>query len=277
MSDDLTKPEVCVCSDEIAFAIADYGRKSIAAKAALAVAVAFLECLFRDRPHMVKHKDEIKFHCRQSLAEDKQEILRRTDSFLGKKGQTPGQKELMGLRAKISKEINKIYLELLNATFPVDDDVVVPSPPKKSTAVDPPTPSTPGVSSTPNTPLEPSNPSTPSEFVPMPNQYVPPPSSTPDIPPPFKMGELSSAIDEMADEMVISKMARSKGANAAKPAKKSPLPVLLDVPEEVTMALGITRLSLMEVFRHSFHPEVPSPACCVMQVSRWWRLSPRPT
>ncbi len=57
----------------------DLGRKSIAEKESL----AFLECLFRDRMHMVKHKNEIKFHLRSSLSEEKQAILRNLPGWQG--------------------------------------------------------------------------------------------------------------------------------------------------------------------------------------------------
>ena len=114
----MTKPDVCVMSGEVAAAIADWGRKSIAAKEALEIVVGHMESLFRDRLHMVKHKMEIKFYLRESLSNEKLEVLRLTDSFMKSKGQTAEQKELMGMRAKISRELNKMYLEILNATFP---------------------------------------------------------------------------------------------------------------------------------------------------------------
>jgi hypothetical protein len=133
MADDLSKPEVCVCNEEVAFAIADWGRKSIAEKESLAITVAFLECLFRDRLHMVK--------------------------------KTPEEKEQMQERAKIGKELNKLYLKLLEATHPADDDVVIPS---SATKKPPSTPSTPVAPATPPTPSTPG-----SEFTPSTSQYDP--------------------------------------------------------------------------------------------------------
>ena len=125
MSDDFTKPDVCICDEQCALAIADWGRKAISAREALAIAVGFLECIFRDRNHMVKHKMELKFHLRSSLSEEKQQILTTTDKFLNKKGQTDEQKAQMQERRKIGASINRLYLELLNATFPVDDGMIL--------------------------------------------------------------------------------------------------------------------------------------------------------
>lgn len=135
MADDLMKPDVCVMGDDVAAAIADWGRKSIAAKEALEIVVGHMEALFRDRAHMVRHKMEIKYYLRASLSNEKLEVLRLTDSFMKSKGQTPEQKELMGLRAKISRELNKMYLEILNATFPPDEDVVMPPTPSSVKSV----------------------------------------------------------------------------------------------------------------------------------------------
>ena len=74
---------MCVCVDEeVVEAITDWGRKAISAKVALDKVVALLEGIFRDRPHMVKHKSELKFCLRSSLADDKQAILSATDAFL---------------------------------------------------------------------------------------------------------------------------------------------------------------------------------------------------
>ena len=122
MDDDLTKPVVCVCNKEVIEAITDWGRKAISAKLALDKVVALLECLFRDRYHMVNHKNELKFYLRSSLADDRQAILSATDEFLNKKAKTEEEKAQMGERRKIGKTLNKLYLDLLNATFPLDDD-----------------------------------------------------------------------------------------------------------------------------------------------------------
>ena len=209
MSDQLLKPEVCVCNEEVASAIADFGKKSIAAKHALQVVVAFFECLFRDRAHMVKHKEEIKFHTIDGLDEVKKDVLHKTNSFLNSKGQTDIQKELMGERSKIVKELNKIYLEMLNATFPVDDDVAIPS--KKV----PSTPCTPKVPSTPSTPLDPLVSATKSIK-----------STTPDTPySTMNMEGLSSAIDEILPQKT-------------RPKYKQVETDLFETPEEITLALG---------------------------------------
>ena len=177
-------------------------------------------------------------------------------TYLGAKGQTDKQKELMGERSKIVKELNKIYLEMLNATFPVDDDVVIPS--KKV----PSTPCTPEVPSTPSTPLDPSTPITPTvEQLAMPNQYDPtkvrddgydpskfstsfdgydPSKSFP------KMMDMTLALDDITDKKVRVK-ADNKSASDSK--------VPLDVPEEVTLALGD---NLKKMIKSSLRVLVPS-------------------
>jgi hypothetical protein len=102
----------------------------MAKKEALKVVVPLLESTFNDREHMIRHKNEIKHGLRAALSEEKQEVLTLTDTFVGNKGKTAEQKELMGQRTKFGKVLNDIYIELLKAAFPVDEDV----PAKKITS-----------------------------------------------------------------------------------------------------------------------------------------------
>lgn len=248
MSDDLVKPDVCVCDEEVAGAIADWGKKSIAAKESLAIAVGFLESLFRDRMHMVKNKSELKFHLRASLSAEKQAVLTFTDAFVRSKGQSPEQKAQILERAKIGKEINKMYLELLNATFPVDDDVVLPTSGSKKP---PSTPNTPmGLPEAPVTPpatwvqydpsdqfdqlaahlianYDPSAPPPPGVLESMKSSTVSMKSSTA-FP---KMTDMESAIDEVQPNQI--KKTRAK-TDKSKAVGTGPI----DVPMEVTLALG---------------------------------------
>jgi hypothetical protein len=233
MADDLTKPDVCVCNEEVA------------------IAVAFLECLFRDRLHMVKNKIEIKFHLRASLTEEKQAILLLTDAFVLKKGKTPEEKEQMQERTKIGKELNKLYLKLLEATHPADEDVVIPP---SATKKPPSTPSTPLAPATPATPATPDG------------QYVPPTPSTPVVPtiteyeltlynPSFpvpaaaafpKMDDLADSLQEVLPFAPRAKVNKKKVSASASASASAPK-VRLDVPEEVTLALGVKNTSRIPV------------------------------
>jgi hypothetical protein len=122
MADEFVKPVVCVCSEEVITALADYGRNSLALREALKVAKKLLLTVFPGRSQMVNSRDEILFHLRLSLTEEEQEIFRLTDLFVGKQGQTVEQKALIVERKKFGRKLARVFLELLNGVFPVDDD-----------------------------------------------------------------------------------------------------------------------------------------------------------
>jgi hypothetical protein len=122
MADEFMKPDVCVCSDELINALADYGRKSLSLREALKYMRVLLLTLFGNRSQMVNSRDEILFHLRLSLTEEEQEVFRVTDKYFRKKGKTDEEKALVVYRQKSGKKLARVFLELLNGVFPPDDD-----------------------------------------------------------------------------------------------------------------------------------------------------------
>ena len=212
MADDLVKPNECVFSKELVDAIVDFGKKTIALKESRIAVVALLESIFIGREDMIGRKGEIKYHTRNSLSLEKQEILRVTDAFVNTLGKTAEQKALMIERAKIGRELNKIYLDLLNATFPPEEDARLPSSDTKK----PP--------STPNTPMDSLASSTKSS-IPMDSLASATNNSL------MNMEDLSSAIGE-----ILPQKSRTNYQKTSFP--KQVETDLFETPVEITEALG---------------------------------------
>jgi hypothetical protein len=234
MADEFVRPEMCVCNEETINALADYGRKSIALSDSLKVLKTLLLVVFAGRLQMIGKREEILYHLRSALPEEEQEMFRVTDLFVGKKGQTVEQKALIVERKKWGRKLGKIFLDLLNGVFPPDDDMEFPTPPKN-----PP--------SAPSTPATPATPATPD------GQYVPPTPSTPVVPPiteyevtlynpsfPVPAAAAFPKMDDLADSLqeVLPFAPRAKVNKKKASASASATKGRLDVPEEVTLALG---------------------------------------